>query len=374
MAELTRVVPPRSPFNGRWGRLVGVVGVALLVAVIKPWPDSSRPAPATFTWSTPPPAEAGPTPRTLAWDAAILGPDAPPPAWELWAAGRATRVRFVGPPDGFSTPPPVHPAPGGPGPRPSPVIGGPVIELGSADEVTVLGINRPADTDLAAVRLWRFNDGGRPQRIAIRELASPWRGAPFAVFARRAPGLGSGAVPVWEPGLYRLDILIDPVDRIRSLLLVVRPGAGPPPGPPDAPAESPALDLRLLQRLPDAAVIWSFDRILTGWASGLAPADCRVADIWRAVDPGEACHPIPVGRPTAVGVNLPQDRIVTSISIREVDPLPGPVDAAVTTATEGRSGLALVHLPSPGLPDGVYRLDVTTENGGEYRWYIEAGG
>jgi hypothetical protein len=364
MTPLSHVRPPGSPGDGRLGRLVGLVAVGLLVAIIKPWGDG-RPAESRPFRTPAPPGAPAPTLLVRPYLPEQFGPAPPDPAWQLWAAGQVTGIRFVGPDDGFVAPRPSAGAPV--------VVGGPVIELGSSEELAALAINRPADVDLAAVRLWRFSDGGSPVRIELAELDPPWPVDHFRVFGRRGAAVPPGTLPGWEPGLYRLDLLIDPVDRIRTLLLVVRPGIDQLVDPTAAPGV-PEPDLRLLQRLPDAATIWSYGTLLTGWSRPVAPNDCRVAEIWRAVDIDDPCHPIAVGRSTTVGVNLPAGRIVTSIAIRQVDPLPGPVAAQVSTWVDGRAGLALIHVPPPGLPDGIYRLDVGTSDGNTLHWYLEAGG
>jgi hypothetical protein len=345
---------------------VGIVAVGLLVALLKPWGDGRPTETRPFT-TPPPPAAPASTLFLRPYVPELFGATPPDPAWELWAAGGVTGIRFVGPPDGFVAPPPSTG-----GPAATAIIGGPVIELGSSEDLAAIGINRPAGVDLGAVRLWRFSDGGSPVRIDLAELESPWPVDHFSVFGRRSGNAPPGAVPGWEPGLYRLDLLIDPVDRIRTLLLVVRPGIDQLLDPPVA-RGVPEPDLRLLKRLPDAATIWSYGTLLTGWSRPVAPADCRVAEIWRARDIDDPCHPISVGRSTIVGVNLPRGRMVTSIAIRQVDPLPGPIEGKVSTSVDGRAGLALIHVPPPGLPDGIYRLDVATSDGATLHWYLEAG-
>jgi hypothetical protein len=176
----------------------------------------------------------------------------------------------------------------------------------------------------------------------------------------------------WKPGLYRLDLLVDPVDRIRSLLLVVTQGAGPATAG-SSPAPTEPLDVALLRRLPEAATIWAFGSVLSGWSRDVAPDRCRVAEIWRATDVDDPCHPIPLGRPVALGVNLPGLQAVSSIRLSEVDPLPGPVESVERTTVDGRAGVALVEGASPGLDDGIYRLDVVTTIGRTLHWYVEVG-
>jgi hypothetical protein len=374
MAELSRVPPPRSPFNGRWGTVVGLVLAGFAVAIVKPWgsPPPAFDGQVAFATARPAPAPA-PTPAGRPYDPAALGPAAPIPAWELWAADRVTRIRFIGPPDGFQTPTASEPVtPDGLGP--TPLVAGPVIELGTTGALGAFAINSPDDARLAAVRLWRFNVGGKPDRVELRELDPPWSVDHFRVFGPRSRGQPAGTVAAWDPGLYRLDLLVDPVDRIRSLLLVVRSGDSEPPGGgTNAPRPTEPLDVDLLHRLPDAATVWSFGSVLTGWSRAVAGDECRVGDIWRATAQDDRCHPIPLGRPVAVGVNLPGGQAVASIRLSELDPLPGPVESTRRTTVNGRPGVAMVEVPSPGLHDGIYSLEVITAVGRSLRWFVEVG-
>lgn len=368
MASLTRVPGPRSPFEGRSGRVIAIVVLGILVAIAKPW---NPPSVATFSASPGPSASGAaaasiaPDVATRTYDAASFGPRPPDPAWEIWAADQITRVRFVGPADGFNsgTVPPSEPAG-------NVVHGGPVIELGSADEITALGINRPAEMDLAAVRLWRFRDGGQPQRVPLHELSPPWPSRTFRVFVLRDPRLAAGTVLGWRPGLYRLDLLIDPADRIRSLMLVVRDGAEPSyaEGPVEA---EPEVDLVRLARLPDAVKFWTYARSLSGWVERTpAPLDCRINEIWRATDVDDPCHPTWVGRPQALGVNLGTGVAVRSIRVHEIDPLPGPVDIDERIGVIGQPGLAYAGAAGGTFADGIYRLEVETSES-VVRWYVE---
>lgn len=370
MAQLSRVRGPRSPFDGRWGWTVGAVGLAFIVAVLKPWGWwSDRPPPAGERYAfTTPDAGAAPTtgPVSLPWRPDAFGPTPPDPAWEIWTTDGVTRVRFVGPDDGFAPPRPSA------GPGSAAIVGGPVVELGSADTLTVLAINQPADTWLSAVRLWRLVDGGWPERVELGELPAPWPVPHFRVFAPRTDGVPREEVLAWLPGLYRLDLLIDPADRIRTLLLVVRPGPGLQRSPSPR-AEGRPFDPGLLRRLPAGAIVWSQGSVLAGWSRRPAPADCRVADVWRAVDVDAPCHPIPVGRPTAVGVNLPGTMRLERIELRQVDPLPGLVDAETAVDVHGRAGLGYALASRGPLADGIYRLSAVTGSGATLTYYLEVG-
>jgi hypothetical protein len=357
MVELSRVPGPRSPFDGRWGTLVGLVLVGFAIAIVKPWNMSSADPAQPIPFTTSPPAVAAePTSPTVRYDPAGFGEEPPAPAWEIWAADGVTRIGFDVPPDEFSPP-----------------DGGPAIELGSSGRLGAFAVNTPRDVELAAVRLWRFTVGGEPERIELRELARPWPARHFRAFAPRGPS-APGVVPAWRPGIYRLDLLIDPLDRVRSLILIVTPEPGEPFEADVEPAPSQPLNVTLLRRLPDKATLWAFGSVLTGWSRDDGPETCGVAEIWRAAKDVDApCHPIPLGRPVALGVNLPGRDSVASIRLSELDPLPGPVASIERTTVDGRAGVALVEVSSPGLTDGIYRLDVVTAAGRALRWYVEVG-
>jgi hypothetical protein len=383
MAELTRVPAPRSPFDGRWGRAVGFLIGALVVAVVKPWdggivvqaPATPRPLPSSVadgSRGSPAASTGRPAPAALAvaYDAASLGSVAPPPAWEVWATGQVSRSPFAGPAD-----PPSPAAPDSGAPAPTGHLGGPVADLGPADRVTALALNRPIGFEFGAVRLWRFPGEGQPERIELAELAPPWPVAHVRVFGISPPGTPSGTVLPWRPGLYRLDLLVEPVDRIRMVMLIVRDtDAEMARGGADRAEDGEgALESELLLRLPAAATLWAFGPILTGWARASEAGDCRVADMWLARKDGDPCRPQPIGGPSAIGVNLPEDDPVVSIGLTEIDPLPGALALRARMAVEGRPGLALVEAPAGGFADGIYRLDVRLADGHGLAWYVEIG-
>ncbi|HET9455916.1 MAG TPA: hypothetical protein VFO78_01135 [Candidatus Limnocylindrales bacterium] len=369
MASLARVPGPPSPFEGRSGRVIAIVVLGIGLAIAKPWNPPSTTVPsgsAGPSASHRVAASTGPDSVIRTYDGASFGPEPPAPAWEIWAADRVTRVRFVGPPDGFvsSTAPPSEPAG-------TAVEGGPVIDLGPADAITALGINRPADVDLAAIRLWRFRDGHEPERIPLHERPPPWPSSTFRVFVLRDARLAANTVLGWQPGLYRLDLLIDPVDRIRSLLLIVRDGAEPRPDRPPSVVES-EVDPEALARLPDAVRFWTYGRSLSGWAERAPAGECGVREIWRAVDIADRCRPIWVGNPRALGVSLARGTEVRSIRLVELDPLPGPVAVLQRIGPVGRPGLAYVLPDGETFADGIYRLDVETMTS-DLHWYLEVG-
>lgn len=371
MAELSRVPAPRSPFEGRSGKVVAIVVAAVALAIAKPWnPPSSTltlPGPSIVPRVA---APSVPPSVSLRYEPAVFGSRPPEPAWEIWpgSATAAGPSRFAPPPGSIAPPDPN--ASGSSGAQEgTPRIGGPVIDLGSSDDLTAIGINHPDDVDLVAVRLWRFRDGQEPERIQLAEQVTPWRGGSMRVFVVRDARQPRGQVLRWRPGLYRLDLLVDPADRIRSLVLNVEPGQiALPPEPGDA--EHDGVDLALLRRLPDAATFWSYGTYLSGWAEREPAGTCRVAELWRAGALGHACSPILVGRPLALGVNLPSGTTVSDLRLREIDPLPGHVQVVERTDVANRPGLAYVGREDGVFGDGIYEFAVQTPSR-ELRWYVE---
>ena len=361
MTQVTRVPSPPSPVDGRWRAAAVVVAAVTVVLLAKPWGPTPDTGSDGTPWRSTDTAATSPTPTSRMWDPASLGEAPPAPAWELWAAGRATRIRFVGPADGFAPRPSV-------GPGDSAVIGGPVIDLGPADAVTTVAVNRPLDHDIGAIRLWHLPTGAEPERMDLVELPDPWGVDHVRVFGLHVRGLPGDAVAPWRAGLYRLDLLIEPNGRIRTLLINVPTGGDEPPA--TRTGAQPVLDPRLLRRLPTLAERWAFGQLLAGWSERGSDPMCRVAELWRATDVSAPCHPTPVGRPTALGVNLGPERPVLRLEVHQVDPLPRPVDAAVTLEVDGRPGLAMAQARTGGFADGIYRLEATTPDG-IVRWYPE---
>jgi hypothetical protein len=261
---------------------------------------------------------------------------------------------------------------------PADIASGPVVDLGLADDLDAIVISGPAGAGLDTIRLWRFDEDGRPERQDLARLASPWPDSAAWTVGLRAPGAPAGRVAAWQPGLYRLDLLVAPAGDIRMVMLAVR--AGHEPGSPVAlvptdrePVADDAFRAALLRRLPPAANLWTIGDILTGWARPPAAGDCRVAQIWRARGPEQGCWPVPIGPTTALGVNLPAGQRVARIELAQVDPLPGPVALSTQIGIGGRAGVAALETPADGLADGIYRMTVAVVGGGVEHWYVEVG-
>ena len=377
MAELAPVPAPRSPFDGWRGWAVSVIVVGLLLAIAKPWgdaPDPARPVPTALRTDRPPPIAIAPLGRVFEPEA--FGPAPPRAAWALLTRARTVPLDFVERADATADDPHDTTATAGPG---DVVVSGPVVELGSSDDVDAIVIAHPLDRTVTTVRAWRFETGGAPRRLELGRLPSPWPAAPVAVVAHRDAGMDAGRVLPWEPGLYRLDLLAEPGSLIVSVMANVTAGregdaaAGRDATDDAASAARAPFETTALEILPDTANLWASSGYLSGWRRDGARPDCRIAEIWRATDPADDCWPLPLGRTDAIGVNLVGGQTVASIGLLGVDPLPGPAAVVAQLEVGGRPGRALVRGRDGALADGIYRLDVRTTTGLASTWYLEVG-
>jgi hypothetical protein len=367
MAGLQRVPAPRSPFDRRSAAFGGLLVVVIATLAIEPWGSTRTPAEPTPSPyqaraipALPIRSTAGPARALRTYRPEAFGPAPTDSAWAIRTEGRTTTVPSVGLDD------------------PADIASGPVVDLGLADDLDAIVISGPAGAGLDTIRLWRFDEDGRPERQDLARLASPWPDSAAWTVGLRAPGAPAGRVAAWQPGLYRLDLLVAPAGDIRMVMLAVR--AGHEPGSPVAlvptdrePVADDAFRAALLRRLPPAANLWTIGDILTGWARPPAAGDCRVAQIWRARGPEQGCWPVPIGPTTALGVNLPAGQRVARIELAQVDPLPGPVALSTQIGIGGRAGVAALETPADGLADGIYRMTVAVVGGGVEHWYVEVG-
>lgn len=367
MAGLQRVPAPRSPFDRRSAASGGLLVVVIAALAIEPWGSTRTPAEPTPSPyqaraipTLPVRSSAGPASALRTYRPEAFGPAPTDLAWAIRTPGRTTTVPSVGLDD------------------PADIASGPVVDLGPADDLDALVISGPAGAGLDTIRLWRFDDDGRPERQDLARLASPWPDSAAWTVGLRAPGAPAGGVAAWQPGLYRLDLLVAPAGDIRMVMLAVR--AGGEPGSPVAlaptdrePVADDAFRAALLRRLPPAANLWTVGDILTGWARPPAAGNCRVAEIWQARGPEQGCWPVPIGPTTALGVNLPAGQRVARIELAQVDPLPGPVALSTQIGIGGRAGVAALETPADGLADGIYRMTVAVVGGGVEHWYVEVG-
>ena len=376
MTSLVRVPAPRSPFGGWGARVAGLVALGICVAIVKPWGDGEvrpiySPMPAASAVVDPAPQRA-PAAR---YDAIAYGPTPPPATWALLTPGETVGLPFLGREAGAGG--------DGTGATVDTIVSGPVAAIGRSGPVLSLGLSHPADAEVLSARLWSLG-GPSPARIELRRMASPWTGAHAVVLARQGPD-GVGSVLPWEPGLYRLDLLIGPARVARSVMITVdggaahRPAVSPAPSPDPAatgvpsaaPDRAEAVD-GFLDVLPEGVSLWTAGQVLTGWNRGPAATTCTILDLWGAMGPTDACWPVPIGDVTALGVDL-EGATIRTIELVRLDPLPGAIESVGRTGARGRAGLAFVLAPDGGLPDGIYRLDVGLTTGPTRSWYVEVG-
>jgi hypothetical protein len=228
-----RIRKPDQP--GRW-RLAGIVGAVFVVLLVaKPW--GTRQPPASPPFSTPTPfVEPGRAGRQ--YHPGLFGNYEIRPAWEIWPAGYVYRFGIAGPltiDDGLASPGPIASptTSGGIGrsptptpsatPQPTPPPGaGELVDLGPSDHLLVVALNTPADVHVTSARMWRMEPGGGRTELALIELPPPWPADYFHIYGLPPPNPGAG-LGVWEPGVYRLDVTVEPEGTVRRIGLLVRP-------------------------------------------------------------------------------------------------------------------------------------------------------
>ena len=245
MDDLTRVTGPSSPLEGRSAKVIAVVVIAILIAMIKPWNDSSTPAVARATPGVPTPMQtlASPTPfDPLAnYDHELFGIYEPAARWELWPAGYLVSFGFamridsgdVGDPGGSPVPGVSSPPPGSEGPGTGQPIWPATIHL-IAGGLQLVGINTPPGFTVARVAVTRLDQGGAQISLPVVNAPSRWPDH-FTVI-----GIDDGTqqpLESWPRGRYRLDLQFEPGTIVRSIELDVGEVVAGPAGSSD-PAES----------------------------------------------------------------------------------------------------------------------------------------
>lgn len=359
MSGLSRVPSQGTPFHRGSAALGGALLVVVVALTLEPWAQPIPPPaasasrlPAEASPAQPRPPAVPPTVRTYTPDA--FGSAPTEQDWAVHTPGGRTLVPQVGRPAGED------------------ISSGPVVDLGPADGLDVVVLSGPTGSDIRALRLWWFAPGGAPVRMELDRPRSPWTDVAAWPIALRADDVADDRVGAWQPGLYRLDLLVGPEPRVRMVMVSVgRPSTGgatalvEPRAP--APFRLPVLDF-----LPDAANVWTYGGLLAGWARPTSRADCAVAAIWQSADPHDPCWAIPIGRTSALGVNLSGDT-VASISMGQIDPMPTSVASRVDVGIGRRAGLAAVWAPHGDLNDGIYAVHADLVGGGSFHWYVEVG-
>src|SRR5215218_584452 len=252
MADLRRVAVPSSRTDRYVGRLIVLVGVAILVAVVKPWntdnqgPPVAAVAVATSTPTPTPTPSATPPPKTydfLAW-----GTNEPPPGWELWPAGTlssfsfAMRIDVAPRPVLVPIPEPSAVASQGASPSPPPAGSArpagvpakwPPVNIPAGSSLDLVAVNHPTEYQVQIVALFRVNADGSEDAMHVIGAPSPWPGH-FTIVGLGSDD-GSPGMKPWPAGRYRLDIRIVPGEAERSIEIVIEPGPVASASPSTAP-------------------------------------------------------------------------------------------------------------------------------------------
>lgn len=230
MAEVRRVTGPGTPLGGRDGRLLGIVVVAILVAIIKPWggePSAANPLATPIVLPSASLAVASATPSAAAtsmFDFGVFAGFEPPPAWEVWPAGREISFGFAMRIDGDGAR--RSPTPGAsmpvddafdPGPPPEWTQ---AITISPASILTVVAINLPLAYRIPSMHLLRTDGGEAPVDVPIVMVPSPWPDH-FLVVGMAGPD--GQAREAWPAGTYALQLDIEPGGFTRTIKIDVTP-------------------------------------------------------------------------------------------------------------------------------------------------------
>lgn len=228
--------PVRRPqffLEGRGNKILGLLVVALLVALVKPWGlavNAPEPSQAALASATPSPSlpPSTPNPEDLVsrvYDPLIFGDRELRPTWGLWPAGYLVSFGFAMRAEP-STPPKVGPAPSGPIPETATPVWPAAIDIPTGNHMLLIGINTPLGYSLDEVGLVRIAPDGSPANVPVQRLPSPWP-SHFTVVALDIGGAGT-RLDFWPPGDYRLDLIINPGSIDRSIeVRVETPSASP---------------------------------------------------------------------------------------------------------------------------------------------------
>ena len=384
------VVRLGHPADARRAQAATIIVVAILAILIaKPWGETRPPtiavaSPSRVASLAAPsirPAETVRPDGARIYDPALFGRYAVTPRWEIWPTAYVYKFGLSGPlaiDSGATGPlesgppqqPPASPPPGA----------GQLIDVGAADLLMVLGLNTPSESRILDARLWQFPSAGPPVRIALRELPPPWPVDTFHVYGLLSPGDADPYVVAgWTPGVYRMDLLVDPGAEIRRIGLLVRHAvadqvpSGQTTPEPAIGAATPAPD--------DEPVTLSQNQLVFGnlggtWlAMDLPPSQrCGLMELWLAESdrPNGPCSAIATSDVSLVGVDVGPDRPIERLAIERIDPVASPIDVVDRTElADGASGGRIIQT-TDGRPlaEGTYRLVATLADGPEMGWYF----
>jgi hypothetical protein len=225
MSGMTPVPRPRFFLEGRGNKVLAFLVVALAVALVKPWgivgtapePSQARlttappsPSPSPTAASTPDPADA----TSRAYDPLIFGDKELRPDWGLWPAGYLVSFGFAMRAEPSSRPSD-GPIASGPRQEPAPPFWPAEIDIPTGNHLLLIGVNTPNGFSVDGVHLVRRGGDGNSTNVAVKQLPSPWP-SHFTVIGID-DGRGSERADFWAPGVYRLELTIDPGPIDRSI-------------------------------------------------------------------------------------------------------------------------------------------------------------
>jgi hypothetical protein len=235
MSQLNPVSRPSFPMEGRGGLIVGIILVAVALAILKPWGPEARQSgldrtAAASPTSSPSPTP-GPTPDPLdaisrKYDPLIFGDRELATDWGLWPAGYLTSLGFAMRAEPSSQPV----ADGSSQPSPTLLVPAPdvpiwpgVININLGNHLLLMGISTPTDHTVNSIHLTREQADGSREDVEVLLLPPPWP-SHFTVVGIDG-GLGPDRPIFWVPGHYWLDVGIVPGQIQRTIEIDVE---GPP--------------------------------------------------------------------------------------------------------------------------------------------------
>ncbi len=251
MDDVEPVRPSPSPFSGHGGLVGGLLVLALIVVILKPWgagPGHVASVAVAPTATPTPSPTASPPPDNgysdVGYDPSIFGIAPPAPRWGIWPVGYLVTFGFVaqvpdapapaspGPSSPAATLPSGSASPGspqaGPGASPAPVAtpapadGGPLwqgrFEVPDGTHLLLVGINMPTGFSLQSSTLERLGTTGTWEAVQLDRYPPPWDHFAVVGLPRRE---SDGHLEPWPVGDYRLTVVFDPSGISRTIEIVV---------------------------------------------------------------------------------------------------------------------------------------------------------
>lgn len=225
MSDLKPVSRPSYLLDGLGSKVLALVGLAIVIALLKPWGSAGTltAAPSAALVATPSPSPSPvpsrtPDPRdadSRRYDPLIFGDYEVPAVWGLWPAGYmvsfgfAMRAEASIPPAGGPSP-----TPDGPG-EPAAPVWPDAIDIPTGNHMLLLGVDTPRGFSVDEIHLTRLLPGGRGEDVPIVRPPSPWP-SHFTVIGVDG-GYGVSRTALWTAGRYRLDLAIEPGAIRRSI-------------------------------------------------------------------------------------------------------------------------------------------------------------